>query len=284
MDPLSRLLTLNTAEGSIDKNCMLTGDWHLSHNAGDLSVIRWHTTTKGTARLDMPSGDSFMLSPGCVVILPHNSAHKISHQTMDEGTFIICGSLSIERSSRYFLTALPEVLLLQTTPDSPQYHWLCSSIAMLQQESSNEGIGTHALCGQQCSSMLTLALRDWLSRSTQDKSLLNLLIHPRLGKILLNMLESPSNPWTVDKLAQQVHMSRASFAQLFRQVSGSTPLTVLTTLRMQIAAQRLSREPSSVTVIAESVGYSSESSFHKAFVREFGYTPGDYRKRVKSIS
>ncbi|KJT05001.1 Transcriptional regulator (AraC/XylS family) protein [Salmonella enterica subsp. enterica serovar Heidelberg str. SARA36] len=38
-----------------------------------------------------------------------------------------------------------------------------------------------------------------------------------------------------------------------------------------------------VMVIAESVGYASESSFHKAFVREFGCTPGEYRKRVSAL-
>ncbi|ENM5620591.1 helix-turn-helix transcriptional regulator, partial [Shigella boydii] len=67
------------------------------------------------------------------------------------------------------------------------------------------------------------------------------------------------------------------FAQLFRDVSGTTPLAVLTKLRLQIAAQMFSRETLPVVVIAESVGYASESSFHKAFVREFGCTPGEYR-------
>lgn len=39
-----------------------------------------------------------------------------------------------------------------------------------------------------------------------------------------------------------------------------------------------------VVVIAESVGYASESSFHKAFVREFGCTPGEYRERVRQLA
>lgn len=78
-------------------------------------------------------------------------------------------------------------------------------------------------------------------------------------------------------------MSRASFANLFRSVSDTTPHTILTILRLQIAAQTLSRETLSVMLIAESVGYASESSFHKVFVREFKCTPGEYRKRVKSL-
>lgn len=89
---------------------------------------------------------------------------------------------------------------------------------------------------------------------------------------------------TVESLASIAHMSRASFAQLFRDVSGTTPLAVLTKLRLQIAAQMFSREMLPVVVIAESVGYASESSFHKAFVREFGCTPGEYRERVRQLA
>ncbi|VEA78422.1 AraC family transcriptional regulator [Salmonella enterica subsp. arizonae] len=81
--------------------------------------------------------------------------------------------------------------------------------------------------------------------------------------MIIHMLETPAHPWTVETLAQRVHMSRASFAQLFRDVSATTPLAVLTTLRLQIAAQTLSREALPVMVIAESVGYASESSFTK---------------------
>lgn len=52
MDALSRLLTLNAPQGSIDKNCPLGGDWQLPHAAGELSVIRWHTVTQGEAQLE----------------------------------------------------------------------------------------------------------------------------------------------------------------------------------------------------------------------------------------
>ncbi|EKY6638132.1 helix-turn-helix domain-containing protein [Escherichia coli] len=97
-------------------------------------------------------------------------------------------------------------------------------------------------------------------------------------------LEMPGHAWTVESLASIAHMSRASFAQLFRDVSGTTPLAVLTKLRLQIAAQMFSREMLPVVVIAESVGYASESSFHKAFVREFGCTPGEYRERVRQLA
>ncbi|HBM1413217.1 TPA: cupin domain-containing protein, partial [Salmonella enterica subsp. enterica] len=104
MDALSRLLTLNAPQGSIDKNCPLGGDWQLPHAAGELSVIRWHTVTQGEAQLEMPTGDAMTLTPGKVVILPQNSAHRL-RQSGEAPTHIVCGSLRLHTTSRYFLTA-----------------------------------------------------------------------------------------------------------------------------------------------------------------------------------
>lgn len=282
MDALSRLLMLNDPQGSIDKNCPLGKDWQLPHAAGELSVIRWHTVTQGAVQLDMPDGTSSTLRPGAIVILPQNSAHRLS-QSGNEQTHIVCGSLRLQASSRYFLTALPEVLLLQPEETSPVGQWLKAMTGLLQQESISTLPGSQVICSQQCATLFTLAVREWLAQAAPGKNMLNLLLHPRLGAIVNLMLESPAYPWTVEELAQRAHMSRASFAQLFREVSNSTPLAVLTTLRLQFAAQMLSRDSRPLIVIAESVGYASESSFHKIFLREYGCTPGEYRKRVKAL-
>lgn len=283
MDALSRLLTLSAAEGRIDKNCPLGHDWQLPHAAGDLSVIRWHTVTQGAALVELPSGERGELHPGSVVILPQNSAHRLSQQG-EIPTHIVCGSLRLQSATHAFLTALPEALWLAPAADSVTSRWLQAAIALLQEESCHDLPGASLLCSQQGSALFALAVRHWLTQNaTAGKNILSLLLHPRLGAVILQMLDAPSIPWTVETLAQRVHMSRASFAQLFRDVSGTTPLSVLTTLRMQIAAQALSRGAQSVLVIAESVGYASESSFHKAFIREFALTPGDYRKRVRAL-
>lgn len=282
MDTLSRLLMLNDPQGSIDQNCLLSRDWQLPHAAGELSVIRWHTVTQGAVLLEMPDGTSFTLRPGILVILPQNSAHRLC-QSGDEQTHIVCGSLRLHASSRYFLTALPEVLVLAPDENSPVSHWLKAMIALMQQESMSALPGSSVVCSQQCATLFTLAVREWLTKATPAQNVLNLLLHPKLGAVVFLMLESPAFAWTVEELAKRAHMSRASFAQLFREVSNSTPLAVLTTLRLQFAAQMLSRGSQPLIVVAESVGYASESSFHKVFLREFGCTPGEYRKRVKAL-
>nr|WP_159198362.1 reactive chlorine-specific transcriptional regulator RclR [Escherichia coli] len=283
MDALSRLLMLNAPQGTIDKNCVLGSDWQLPHGAGELSVIRWHALTQGAAKLEMPTGEIFTLRPGNVVLLPLNSAHRLSHVD-NESTCIVCGTLRLQHSARYFLTSLPETLFLAPVNHSVEYNWLREAIPFLQQESRSAMPGVDALCSQICATFFTLAVREWIAQVNTEKNILSLLLHPRLGAVIQQMLEMPGHAWTVESLASIAHMSRASFAQLFRDVSGTTPLAVLTKLRLQIAAQMFSRETLPVVVIAESVGYASESSFHKAFVREFGCTPGEYRERVRQLA
>ncbi|HBM8579108.1 TPA: DNA-binding transcriptional regulator RclR [Escherichia coli] len=283
MDALSRLLMLNAPQGTIDKNCVLGSDWQLPHGAGELSVIRWHALTQGAAKLEMPTGEIFTLRPGNVVLPPQNSAHRLSHVD-NESTCIVCGTLRLQHSARYFLTSLPETLFLAPVNHSVEYNWLREAIPFLQQESRSAMPGVDALCSQICATFFTLAVREWIAQVNTEKNILSLLLHPRLGAVIQQMLEMPGHAWTVESLASIAHMSRASFAQLFRDVSGTTPLAVLTKLRLQIAAQMFSREMLPVVVIAESVGYASESSFHKAFVREFGCTPGEYRERVRQLA
>lgn len=104
--------------------------------------------------------------------------------------------------------------------------------------------GADALCSQICAVLFTLAVREWITQANTEKNILSLLLHPRLGSVMQQMLEMPGHNWTVESLASIVHMSRASFAQLFREVSGTTPLAVLTKLRLQIAAQMFSRKRS----------------------------------------
>ncbi len=121
--------------------------------------------------------------------------------------------------------------------------------------------GVDALCSQICATFFTLAVREWIAQVNTEKK------HSQFASASTSWCGNTANAGnaetrpTVESLASIAHMSRASFAQLFRDVSGTTPLAVLTKLRLQIAAQMFSREMLPVVVIAESVGYASESSF-----------------------
>jgi AraC-like DNA-binding protein len=74
-------------------------------------------------------------------------------------------------------------------------------------------------------------------------------------------------------------MSRSVFAERFASLVGQPPMTYLTMWRMHIAAQRLREGRGSVAQIAFAVGYESEAAFSRAFKRQFGESPGGWRKQ-----
>jgi len=237
----------------------------------------------GSVMLDMPGSTKIELSSGSVVFLPQNTAHRL-YQQSTLPTQLVCGVLELPASAQAFLTALPEVLMLAPAVESHEARWLAAALPLLTQSDTADAPGDEALRSHQISAMFTLAVRNGLSETLQNKSLLALALHPRVGTLIAQLCEAPERPWTVEEMAQRVFMSRASFALLFRQLSATTPLAVLTSIRLQLAAQQLARDSAPVINIALAVGYASESSFHKAFLREFDCTPGEYRRRTEMLA
>jgi AraC-like DNA-binding protein len=90
------------------------------------------------------------------------------------------------------------------------------------------------------------------------------------------MHDDPGHPWTLQKLAERVGMSRSIFALRFKETVGSTPMEYLTRWRMLLAGDRLKNSDDSISTIALSLGYESESAFGKAFKRVMGCSPKQY--------
>ena len=90
------------------------------------------------------------------------------------------------------------------------------------------------------------------------------------------MHDNPGHPWTLQKLAESVGMSRSIFALRFKEAVGATPMEYLTRWRMLLAGDRLKNSDDSISIIALSLGYESESAFGKAFKRIMGCSPKQY--------
>jgi AraC-like DNA-binding protein len=127
------------------------------------------------------------------------------------------------------------------------------------------------------------AIRRWLDRQADAgaPSWLRGLRDPSLAQVLAAIHEHPAEPWTIDSLAQQVHISRATLARRFAEIVGEPPLTYLARWRMHLAAQRLKYSSDTVEAIAREVGYTSEYAFNRAFARHPGQPPGPYRRLAR---
>jgi len=88
----------------------------------------------------------------------------------------------------------------------------------------------------------------------------------------------PARPWTLQALAREVGMSRTLLATRFHAAVGESPIRYLAKVRLGQAAGYLSTSELSLEAIAVRTGYASNASLSKAFKREFGVSPGAYRR------
>lgn len=110
---------------------------------------------------------------------------------------------------------------------------------------------------------------------------LGVLRNPRLAPALRLMHSDPAHPWHLEELASACAMSRTTFAQQFRGVSGMTPIAYLTHWRMRLAERALREDDKHIAKVAQSLGYASESAFSNAFKRETGRSPKAWRLAAK---
>ena len=108
------------------------------------------------------------------------------------------------------------------------------------------------------------------------------LADSRMGAAISALHDAPSRRWTVASLASVSAMSRTAFATRFKTTVGQAPMDYLTQLRMLMAARRLAEPGARVSVVAQDLGYESESSFSAAFKRAMGMPPRRYVEHARS--
>ena len=136
----------------------------------------------------------------------------------------------------------------------------------------------NAVAAKVAESLFVEALRAYIDESGDRKDgWLAGLRDPQVGRCLALMHARPAATWSVESLAQEVHMSRSALAERFNELVGEPPMQYLKQWRLATAARLLCNERSSLQRVAEAVGYESEASFSRAFKAQYGVAPGLWR-------
>lgn len=83
---------------------------------------------------------------------------------------------------------------------------------------------------------------------------------------------------TLDSLAETTHINKFYLAHSFTECIGQSPISYLTERRLAACKELLSSSNLSVTQIATSAGFSSQSYFSQIFNKKVGMSPRQYRK------
>jgi AraC-like DNA-binding protein len=171
---------------------------------------------------------------------------------------------------------LPRLIHVQTVcPQASVLQWL---MHQLVSEHSSELRGVGLASAQLTQLIFVQILRAYLKTADSSaRGLLRTVGDKRIAPALRLMHGDPRRSWHLEDLAKATAMSRTTFASYFKKITGIGALTYLTEWRMRLAERALREDKISVSALALSVGYTSESAFSHAFKRVIGMAPKHYR-------
>ncbi len=300
-DVLSQVLSTLALEAFASGAFEAGGDWAIEFPAGDALVFK--LVSKGECWLfvqgeqtvagrHLRAGDCFLVAPRRSFVLSGSPLRRdgvrlpdLLAGRRDDGTVVCNGGgevASIGTAFRFdghfsaiVFDALPPVIPIPAESEpAAVLRW---SLERLAAEFAERGEG-HTLMMRHLAPILLLqTLRRYLAAHEPDRNWLVALAHPKLSKAIRAMHADCARAWTLDALAGLAGMSRAGFAQQFRQRVGLPPIDYLAHWRMQLACHLLRHGSRSIAQIAAAVGYESESGFSAAFVKIVQCRPGSYR-------
>jgi transcriptional regulator GlxA family with amidase domain len=96
------------------------------------------------------------------------------------------------------------------------------------------------------------------------------------------IVDHPDAPLDVPALAGRVGMSLRHFCRVFRSEVGVPPAAWVERVRVETARRALETTPASVEEVAASAGFGTPESLRRAFARQVGLSPREYRARFGS--
>lgn len=106
-------------------------------------------------------------------------------------------------------------------------------------------------------------------------------IDSRLKKVMYYVKSNMASELTLDALAEMACVTKAHLGRLFRETLGTSPVQFILRTRIQSAQQLLVTTNYSINTIAHEVGFNDASYFIRTFKQKLGFTPQEYRDRLK---
>jgi AraC-like DNA-binding protein len=195
---------------------------------------------------------------------------------------IVGGHFTFTGNAGMLLEVLPAIVHIRKESDKLAMRW---SLERLMQELREPQLGSTLVAQQLAYLMLVQALRLHLEEGLSGGiGWLFALADSQMNAAITAMHDNPANRWTLHSLAQRAGVSRSIFALKFKASVGASPMEYLTRWRMLLAADRLKHSTDPISVIAQSLGYESESAFCKAFRRVMGCSPRRYGRDREPVS
>lgn len=302
MDPMSVLLRGVRAREAVLHRSILEPPWSLRiAEAAQLTVV---TVLGGPLHAVFDDDETFRLTPGEIAII-HSDEHytvadppdtpvqavitpqgaqlpdgtPLSPQpdtitcTLDEagGTVVVSGNYMVSGDlSQRLVAPLPRWASVVLPHRS-------TLLDTLVEEIEHPGPGQQAALDRWLDLALVTTLRRWFDRTSTAPRWYTALGDPVVGVALRAIHDRPGDPWTVSVLAHLAASARTTFTARFSDLVGEPPMSYLTGVRLDTAADLLREGELTIAAAATRVGYASPFALSAALMRRRGVRPSELR-------
>ena len=279
---------------------------------GAQHVVSYHIVSQGGCWLTMLDGEAVRLATGDIVVIPHGDAYvmssapgmrpempadavvaffrematRVTASVLIEGgggtehANLVCGFLACDvRPFNPVLGTLPKLVHLRRRSDLSTRDPLEPLIEFAIAESRQRRAGAQTVLLRLSEILFIEAVRRYLESLPADRTgWLAGLRDPIVGGALALLHAQPTSGWTLDRLANEIGVSRSTLADRFTHVVGTPPMRYLSQWRMQLASRLLADGAAKVSAVAFDVGYQSEAAFSRAFKEIVGVSPAAWRR------
>ena len=279
--------------------CRLADGWRLRLPCRDWVTL--HYTLAGDGELKLGSGEVLPMPGNSLAVMPPNMVHAVQCGAVcneigidgqgdpkapicelvagsldDVVLTIACGRIQVSYAGGMGLfDHLREAIILDFSEDSTMRR----IFETLIEEYQKSGPASAAMMTALMNQCLIEVLRQAEEQCDGSLPWLSALDDPRLAKVIEAVLDRPEQSFTLESMAEIAAMSRATFARHFEKCFARTAMDYLRDVRLRRAAQLLQVSSTSVDGVAGKVGYASRSHFSRAFTKQFGVSPADFRKQ-----
>ena len=316
MDALSETLRVVRLVGAIFLQARFTAPWCYQSPHADTAapvlepgaerVVIFHLITEGECFVELGDELPVRLHAGDAVLFPQGDAHRmtsepglppapggsdlatvlarrprqIAYGGGGATTRLVCGYLACDaRLARLLLDGLPTVVRVNVRGSNAGI-WLEASVRYALAEARSPRPGGAGVLAKLAEVLVIEVLRLHMNEQGAGRTGWLAGLGDRIVGAALNALHArPAHAWTLEELAHAANTSRSVLAERFQQLVGSPPMQYLTQWRMVLAANLLCRSNAPLARIAEDVGYQTDTSFSRAFSREYGAPPAAWRRR-----
>ena len=254
-----RCRTFYNGEKRLDK------EPHMHYHIEVVALDEGHTEAYAdTERCTIEGGDVFVAFP--------NAIHRYVSFDSERFYLLFVNPDLVPELADLFTTLRPTSPLIKGAMRDPDILGLIERLS--REQTNSDALSTVRRKGYLLSFFSLLLARMELVENDSDD------LHS-LKALVTYCTQNYTKDLSLATLEEDLHISKYYISHLFSDKLGIGFIDYIHSLRVALACRLLRHTEKSITVIGEEAGFGTLRTFNRAFQKQMGCTPGDYRRKEK---